>query len=132
VAKATRPGRRTELAPISEIKKVAEPIEIADAGGVNINPAKEDTLKAQADFSYGQTTIGTTEVQLPAAACVKGVLVKALSTNTGIVYIGKTGVLATTGYELTAGEAVTIEVDNVNKLFAIADTADQKVSWIGV
>jgi hypothetical protein len=44
VAKATRPGRRTELAPISEIKSVAEPIGQKNVAGDQVNPATEDSL----------------------------------------------------------------------------------------
>jgi hypothetical protein len=44
MAKATRPGRRTELAPISEIKKVAEPIGQKNVAGDQVNPTTEDTL----------------------------------------------------------------------------------------
>jgi hypothetical protein len=49
VAKATRPGRRTELAPISEIKKVAEPVGQKNVAGTQVNPATEDTLAALRD-----------------------------------------------------------------------------------
>ena len=120
--------------PIKELTRIKEPIGQRDTAGKPINPATEDTLVAQPDFAHGQTTVGTIETQLITIStpCKKGVLVKALSTNTGVVYIGKSGVATTSGYELTAGEAVTIEVDNVNKVFGIADTAGQKVSWVGV
>ena len=120
--------------PIKELVRVVQPIKQENVAGVQISPATEDTLAAQPDFAYGQTTIGTIETQLIAVStpCKKGVLVKALSINTGIVYIGKIGVTTTTGYELTAGEAVTVEVDDVNKIFGVADAAGQKVSWIGV
>jgi hypothetical protein len=71
VAKGTRPGRRTELAPISEIKKVAEPIEIADAAGVNINPAKQEQLPADL------TAAGNLKISLEEQAIVLGIDVQA-------------------------------------------------------
>ena len=96
--------------------------------------ASEATLAAQPDFAHGQTIVSTIETQLAVISipCKKGVLVKALSTNTDIVYVGKSGVTADTGYELTAGEAVSFEVDDVNKVFAVASVAGQRVCWIGV
>ena len=120
--------------PISEIVRIAEPVGQRDTAGKAINPATEDTLAAQSDFVYGQTTISTIETQLVVISipCRRGVLIKALSTNTGIVYIGKAGVTVASVYELTAGETVSIEIDNVNKIFAVADAIGQKVSWIGV
>ena len=128
------PRVQTTSEPIKELITIREPIGQRDMAGMPINPATEDTLATQPDFAYGQTTIGTIETQLTTVStpCKKGVLAKALSTNTGIVYIGKAGVTATTGYELTAGEAVSLEIDNVSKVFAIASVADQKVCWIGV
>lgn len=45
-AKGTRPGRRSVLSPISEIKKVAEPVKQENKAGAQINPATEDTLAA--------------------------------------------------------------------------------------
>ena len=131
---AKTPRVKTTSEPISEIVRVTEPVGQRDKAGEPINPATEDTLAAQPDFAYGQITVGTTETQLTTVStpCRKGVLVKAISTNTGIVYIGKTGVTTISGYELTAGEAVSIEIDNVNKIFAIASVAGQGVCWIGV
>lgn len=114
-----RPGRRVTSSPISEIKKVIDPVQIT---------------VTEADFSHNQVEVGTTAVQLTGTStpCKKGVLVKALSTNGDKVYVGKSGVTTGTGYELIAEDTVTIEVDNVNKVYAIAGAASQKVSWIGV
>lgn len=119
---------------ITDLKKIIEPVASKNKAEKQINPATEDTLKAQTDFNHGQTDVGTTAVQLTETptACVKGVLVKAFSTNSGIVYLGKSGVTVDNGYELTAGETVVVEVDNVNKVYVIASAAGQKVSWIGV
>lgn len=97
-------------------------------------PAREKTLRTQSDFFHNQTSIETEATQLIEAStpCVKGVLVKALSTNTDKVYVGKSGVTTANGYELTLGETVTIEVDDVNKVYAIAASGTQKVAWVGV
>ena len=129
-----RPGRRITAEPIEALQKVVEPIGQKNIAGSQVNPATEDSLKTQADFSHNQTTVGTTAVQLTATStpCKKGVLAKALSTNGDKVYVGKSGVTTGTGYELTAGETVAIEVDNVNKVYAIAGAAGQVVCWIGV
>lgn len=58
------------------------------------------------------------------------VTVKALSTNTVSVFIGASGVAVADGFELLAGEAVTLAVSDVNLIFAISGTASQKVCWI--
>jgi len=81
---------------------------------------------------HGQVTVGTSVVQLPDVAIPDGfaVVIKAMNSNSGKVYIGGSGVSTSNGYELGAGEAVGLKVSNLNYVYAIADTADQKVCWI--
>lgn len=90
---------------------------------------------AVAAFDHGsKSSIGTSAVALIVASTPAkiGVLVKAARRNSDIVYIGNSDVTAgtadaTDGLELFAGESVFIEIDNVNKLFAIAGATGQKV-----
>jgi uncharacterized membrane protein YgdD (TMEM256/DUF423 family) len=51
--------------------------------------------------------------------------------NTGIIYIGGSGVSATTGIALYAGDVYSIDVSNTNLLYAIAtvDTEDINVVY---
>ena len=67
----------------------------------------------------------------------KGVILKCPSANTGILYIGNSDVTAgttaaTDGIPLEPGESLFIEVNNPNLLYAISDTADQKIFWMAV
>jgi len=69
--------------------------------------------------------------------CQRGVVVKAAAGNSGKVYVGNSDVTAdsaaaTDGFELSAGEAVTLEVDNVNKIWVIGSAVSQKVFWLTV
>lgn len=97
-------------------------------------------LGTRHSFSHGSKAVGTSEVALTATSDdenLKGILVKAASTNSGIVYVGKTGVTAnsaeaTDGFELTAGESVFIEANDPSIIFVIASATSQKVFWIGV
>lgn len=93
----------------------------------------------QDSFFHGSQTVGTSAVQITSddTPTKIGVLVKAASTNTGLIYVGKTGVTAVSdpehdGFELGAGEAVTIEVDQAKKVYAIASAASQLVFWVTV
>ena len=85
-------------------------------------------------FRHGQQTVGTSAVQLTSTAhiVVFGVLVKADNGNTGNVYVGWKGVTTSTGFRLSAGEGIFIEVDNPTKVYLIADADNQKVYWVGV
>lgn len=87
-------------------------------------------------FTGSKSSIGTSAVQIITSSTpVKvGVTVKAADNNTGTVYIGNSTVTAgttdaTDGFELAGGESVTIEINDVNKVYAISSTTGQKVYW---
>ena len=92
-------------------------------------------VAAQPSFGSGQTTVGTTAVQLTSESIPteRGVLIKADDDNTGNVYIGKDNTVSTTtGFRLNAGQGITIEVDDASKIWLVADAGSQKVHWIAV
>ena len=67
--------------------------------------------------------------------CNNGCLICAGHNNTGVVYVGKSGVTAgtnesTDGFPLNAGDSLVIEVSNVNLIYLIADAENQKVFWV--
>jgi hypothetical protein len=83
----------------------------------------------------GQTTVTTagTEVQLNANQACKSVIIKALTSNTGIMYIGNDGanaVSSSTGYPLNKDEYVVLEVLNLNNVYVDASVNGEKVAWI--
>lgn len=85
----------------------------------------------------GQTTVTTagTEVVLAAAGTRANgpVRVRALSTNTGKMYVGNAGdgtVASTTGYELSAGEDVTfVYVGDLSSIMVDSSVNGEKVCW---
>jgi hypothetical protein len=86
----------------------------------------------------GQTTVAAagTEVVLVAAATRVNVAVaiRALSTNTGKMYIGNTGagvVSSTTGYELSAGDQIILEqITDLSEIMVDASVSGEKVCWL--
>src|SRR5687767_2707097 len=58
-----------------------------------------------------------------------GVLLKALTTNTGIVWVGDSGIDGgtTDGFPLAAGESISIPVSDPSRIYAIA-TGTQKLA----
>lgn len=89
---------------------------------------------------YGEIDIDAAAEQLPSVAG-KVVYLKALGTNTGIIYIGKdTNVTAsdgstdtTTGYALSAGHELgpfPLTAGNLSGLWAIAGAANQVLSYL--
>jgi hypothetical protein len=87
---------------------------------------------------HGSKVVGTTAVQMVAADTtmdlIKGVLVKADSTNTDPVYVGSQNVTAdgdesNSGFPLAAGESIFIPTESIN-LWVISSAVTQKVFWI--
>lgn len=67
----------------------------------------------------------------------KGVVVKADSSNAGVVYVGISTVTiatadATDGFPLRAGESVTIPVNSPSLIYVIASQNNQVVHWMAV
>lgn len=98
------------------------PVEVEEPVTVDI-PALPTT-------AFSQVAVPVTEVAIPAAnlAGRKTISIKALAANGAEVYIGETGVTATTGYELAAGESIDIDADDTVALFAISASGTQRVS----
>jgi hypothetical protein len=105
-----------------------------------INPAteeKQDTLISattpREDIEgVGDITVGTTEVEIAISGEPNSVRIRANTDNTGIIYIGKTGVLSDGSNDfvrLESGDEVIISYnDTTNALYAISDTSSQKIN----
>lgn len=83
----------------------------------------------------GQITVTTagTEVQGGNVALDNGVYIRALTGNTGVVYVGNDGAGAVTssnGYQLDKGEMILIQVANLNALWFDAATNGDKFCWL--
>jgi len=77
------------------------------------------------------TAAGTAEMLAANQPC-KSVVVKALSTNTGIIYVGVSTVDATNGFELSASESVSIDISDLNKLYLDVSVSSEGVSYLWV
>lgn len=82
-------------------------------------------------IASGQQTATASAVALPAQALVNGVVLKSLSTNTGTVYVGPSGVTAATGYPLGPGEAISYAVTDRSAVFIIGSNITDIVAFTG-
>lgn len=82
----------------------------------------------------GQTTTNAgTRVQLSATSTgITSVSVKALSTNTGIVYVGDVTVDSSNGRELQTGESIDIDISNLNLVYIDVSVNSEGVSYAGI
>ena len=90
----------------------------------------------QSSLAHGQVTVGTSEVALVSssisvpdgfAAVIK---YPSITANTGIVYVGLSGVTTADGYILTPGDHVELYITDLSIVHLISDTAGQIVTYI--
>lgn len=75
-------------------------------------------------------TLASTIYQMPSQT-IEGVTIKALSTNVGKIYVGGSDVSASNGFELGAGEAIFIQLnDDMNGIYVIGAEAGDKVCYL--
>ena len=103
-----------------------------DIGDVDVTSSVTSSLDHGSNLDIDTTAEQITSTSF---ACKFGVTVKADITNTGIIYIGNSDVTAgstaaTDGFPLSAGETLTLEVNNPNLLYAIASANNQKIYWV--
>jgi len=87
--------------------------------------------QALSGHRISRATVGTSAVQLVGAALAdrRGVSVKALHSNIGLVYLGHDDtVTASTGYPLKKGESYNADLSGSAAIWAISDTAAQGVA----
>ena len=78
------------------------------------------------------TAVGNSSAEQLTASSVpcKHVDIMAAIANTGIIYIGGSGVTAATGIALYAGDVYSIDIENVNLVYAIASVNNEDVQWV--
>lgn len=90
-----------------------------------------DEQSVQNVFLTGQISVGLTATQLPSNSLKNSINIKASNANTGSIFIGNSNlVTAFNGYELGAGESLTLPINNSDLIYLISDTASQNLSYI--
>lgn len=92
-----------------------------------VNPTTPTTVR------NGQITVTTsgTRVALAGSTAVVAVVVQALSTNTGSIWVGDASVTVSNGFELQPGQSTGIAIDNLSKVFVDASTNGDKACFLG-
>lgn len=133
-----QPGKKVVirfLAPEEKAEAGMRAIRLCKPSGEVINPATNEPFENKPTLVSNQKTAPTGTAESIASSSTPvpdgfGVVVKAMKDNTDKVYVGKTGVTASTGLELNAKESITLYVTDVQTIFVLGASADQKVCWI--
>jgi phosphatidylserine/phosphatidylglycerophosphate/cardiolipin synthase-like enzyme len=81
----------------------------------------------------GQLTVPSpgARVQLPDVPC-RSASLRALSSNTGSIYLGNELVNSATGYVLSPGDALDLAIDNLRRLYIDAAVANEGICFLVV
>lgn len=86
------------------------------------------THGANADIDSGANE----QIVVGSNPAIVGVMIQSLATNTGIIYVGDSGVTIANGYPIRPGGETVIPIDNANKLYVISDTDNQQIRWFAI
>lgn len=115
-------------APATEAKQ--------DTGNTSLASIKTntDSLATPTTIFNGKTTVTTagTRVALASSQAIKSVTIKALRTNTGSIYVGNSSVASTNGFELRAGESMSMDISNLSTVNLDCSVNGEGVTYLGV
>lgn len=120
---------------------------------VNINNVRSDLAGISSALGTLNTNLGTLGISVPSSlktgrvtatsssvsqmdsagfSCQYGIQVKALSSNTNLVYFGNTSGLvgASFGYSMDPGESLFMKLNNTNLLYFISASGNQVVTYV--
>lgn len=91
------------------------------------------TIEAVPTTVYNGKTVVTTSgtrVTLAASTTVKSVTIKALATNTGVIYVGNATVSSANGFQLAAGDSVSMDISNLNTIYFDSSVNGEGVTYL--
>ena len=117
----------------NEVAVTSNALDVNIAGGASIDIGDVE-IKGHAAIADGSnTTVGTSAEYLygdsTSVAC-KHVDIMAATGNTGIIYVGATGVTAATGIALYAGDVYSVDIENLNLIYVLASVDTEDVQWV--
>ena len=106
-------------------------LDVNIAGGATIDIGDVEIL-GHSTIGHGSNTAvsdTTAEVLTTSTAC-KHIDIMAAIANTGIIYVGGSGVTAATGIALYAGDVYSVDIDNINDVYVISSVDGEDVQWV--
>jgi hypothetical protein len=96
--------------------------------------AVQNTPSSPTTISNGKTTVATagTRVTLASSTTVRSIVVKALNSNTGTIYVGNSTVASSNGLQLAAGESVAFDLTNLNTVNLDSSVNGEGVTYMAV
>ena len=112
----------------TQLRATALPVSLASTTVSNTVTTSEAPPTAVSHALASVTTAGT-RIQLTANAC-KSIVVKALGSNAGTIYVGGSTVSSANGFPLAAGDTVALDISNTNVVWIDSSINAQSVAWM--
>ena len=100
-----------------------------EVGSITIGAVDINSPTGMVDGAKVVTTAGTAEA-LGASTAIKSVTIKASSANTGIIYVGGSGVSSATGISLGANDSVDITIANLATVYIDSSVSGEGVGFV--
>ena len=107
-------------------------VNIAGGASIDIGDVEVKGHATVGQFALNVRTVGgggSGPTRLPDNACKHADIMANIS-NTGIVYIGITGVSATTGIALYAGDVYSVDIENTQLLYALPTDDNEDINVV--
>jgi len=104
-------------------------LDVNIAGGASIDIGDVE-ITGHSTIASGQNdTVGTSAEVLTSSQACKHVDIMAAVANTGIIYVGGSGVTTATGIALYAGDVYSVDIDDLNDVYVIATVDGENVQY---
>lgn len=106
-------------------------VNLRDSSGNEIGPG---ALATPTVIFNGKQTVATagTRVQLATTQAVKSISVKALASNTGLIFLGNSTVASGNGFQLSAGDEQSFDLANLATVYIDASVSGEGVTYFAV
>lgn len=104
-----------------------------EQGGLNLSPATviSVNLNPYSIVGNGKTTVTAAGTRVPlGSGAIKSVTLRALVTNTGLIYVGNTTVSSANGFQLSKSETVSLDIDDLAKVNIDSSVNGEGVTYI--
>ena len=125
----------------NEVAVTSNALDVNIAGGATIDIGDVELLGHSTIVSYQNNTVGTDYENLNGGSIAGGkssagssiackhIDIMAAVANTGIIYVGGSGVTAATGIALYAGDVYSLDIDDANNVFVLATEDGENVQF---
>lgn len=114
---------------LTELQKKAD---VTEDQPITLDGEEVDVSALSTLYNNTKTVPTGTAETIGSTQAIHSITIKALSTNTVAIYVGANGVTTSTGFELLAGESLSLDLDDVAKVYVISGSAAQVVRYIAI